>query len=161
MKVIECPNTFLSVGQTSLFLGGGISRCPDWQADMIRRLQHVDDRNSELLLINPRRHNFNIDDAETTRFQISWEYQHIKRSSAMLFWFPSETLCPITLYELGAMSATNKPIFVGCHPSYVRKLDVEVQMSLSRPEVRVVDSLSDLAASVIDWNDNLQRMLDK
>jgi hypothetical protein len=67
------------------------------------------------------------------------------------FWFPKETLCPITLYELGKQSASNKPIFVGVHPEYARRRDVEIQTQLIRPEVKIVYSLEDLAQEIKIW----------
>jgi len=43
-----------------------------------------------------------------------------------LIGFPCETLCPITLYELGTWSIlsqqTGAKLFVGCHPEYKRKV---------------------------------------
>jgi len=67
------------------------------------------------------------------------------------FWFPQETLCPIVLYELGAWSKTNKPIFVGVHPEYKRRQDVEIQTKLARPEVKIVFSLENLAKQIRDF----------
>ena len=72
----------------------------------------------------------------------------LQMADAILFWFCSETLQPITLYELGAWSMSNKPLFVGVHPAYLRSLDVIVQTRLTRPEIHVVDSLQALAAQV-------------
>jgi len=54
-------------------------------------------------------------------------------------------LCPITLYELGTWLMTDKPLFVGVHPAYARRLDVEIQTRLVRPEVKIVYSLAALA----------------
>ena len=88
-----------------------------------------------------------IDRADSTIAvaQIEWEHRHLHRADALLFWFPCETLCPIALYELGAWSMTGKPLCVGTHPDYPRRLDVEVQTRLARPDIRVVSSLEDLA----------------
>src|SRR5207302_501959 len=83
--------------------------------------------------------------------QIAWEYHHLRQADAVLFWFPCETLCPITLYELGAMSMTAKPLFVGAHPVYPRRHDVEIQLRLARPEVAVVYDLAQLARLVRRW----------
>ena len=38
-KYIECPKMW---GSPSLFTGGGISGCPDWQAQLVRELKDVD-----------------------------------------------------------------------------------------------------------------------
>lgn len=144
MKYVESPNI---LGK-SIFLAGGITDCPDWQSDMVEKLSQT-----TLTLINPRRKNFPIHDPNAAEFQIKWERDHLVKADAILFWFPSETLCPIVLYELGAWSMTTKPIFVGIDPKYQRRQDVEIQTSLVRPDtVKIVYSLQDLADQVIRWD---------
>lgn len=92
-------------------------------------------------------------DPNTADAQIRWEHHHLNTASAILFWFPCETLCPIVLYELGAWSYRNiKPLFVGTHPDYQRRQDVVIQTHLVRPEITVVFSLDDLAEQVIAWS---------
>lgn len=143
MKYIEAPDEFLGE-ETSLFLAGGISGCPDWQQEVVKELQ-----DESITLLNPRRKRFPIEDPTAAREQIQWEYQHLRKASLISFWFPRETLCPIVLYELGAWSMTAKPILVGVHPAYQRRLDVEIQTRLSRPEVEIVDTIQDLARQII------------
>ena len=41
-------------------------------------------------------------------------------------------------------------LFVGIHPEYKRKMDVEIQTALVRPEVTVVYSVEDLADQVYE-----------
>ena len=127
----------------SIFLAGGITNCPDWQQEMRSLLQDTD-----LILFNPRRAHFPIDDPGAAQEQIEWEHDHLKAADAILFWFPCETLCPIVLYELGAWSMTNKLIFVGVHPDYKRRQDVEIQTYLTRPKVDICYTLEDLADAV-------------
>ena len=131
----------------AVFLAGGISGCADWQSEMMELLDET-----ALTLLNPRRADFPMDDPTAARTQIAWEYRHLQAADAALFWFPCETLCPITLFELGAWSRSDKPLFVGTHPDYQRRLDVIVQLSLARPEVAVVDTLGALAAQVRAWD---------
>lgn len=145
MKVFEAPQEYQG-GGVSLFLGGGITGCPDWQADIIYRL-----RNTELILLNPRRSNFPINDPEAALEQVPWEFRHLRKSTANIFWFAKETICPIVLYELGAHSIGDKPLFVGTHPDYARRLDVELQTKLARPEIEVVHSLESIEAQIREW----------
>lgn len=140
MKYVEAPKRHWYSGNTSVFLAGGISNCPNWQIELVNKLKDTD-----LFFLNPRRHNFPMGDKEEGMKQIKWEFAHIKRADMISFWFPKETLCPITLFELGACSMMDKPIFVGCHPDYKRRFDVEIQLELRRPEVEIVYSLDDLA----------------
>src|SRR5688572_30707591 len=120
-----------------LFLAGGISNCPPWQGDLAGRLAP---ELSTWTLLDPRRE-VPPEDDEQVAAQIEWEHRHLQRAEAVLFWFPEETLCPITLYELGKMSMTRKRLFVGVHPGYKRRRDVVHQLRLVRPEVTVVDRL--------------------
>lgn len=139
MKQIKCPDTLSLVdhGAPTVFLAGGITCCPDWQAEIMDMLKFHD-----LRLLNPRRDDFDYNDSAMAKRQIEWEYRHLRMCSTVLFWFPEETLCPITLFELGVYSDCN--IVVGCHPNYARKFDIVKQLSLIRPDIKVVFSLSDL-----------------
>lgn len=149
MNLIECPNTAnLSKEDVRVFLGGGISNCPDWQAEMIGRFVDMD---SKFTLMNPRRASFDVSSVADSDFQIEWEYFHLSAADAVIFWFPYNTLCPITLYELGVHAAMDTTIFVGCHPAYPRKFDVEKQLSLIRPDVTVHDNFAPLVQDVKDW----------
>ena len=143
MKYIESPQIY-NGRKKSLFLAGGITNCPDWQELMRKALKDTD-----IVLLNPRRYNFPIDDPNAAQTQIRWEYNHLREASMILFWFPKETLCPIVLYELGAWSMTDKKIFVGVHPEYERKQDVEIQTRLVRREVKTVYDLGTLSEQVI------------
>jgi hypothetical protein len=131
----------------SLFLAGGISGTFDWQADVIARLADL-----PLVLLNPRRKNFPMGDPSAAPAQIEWEFRHLRRATAVLFWFPPETLCPIALYELGGRASVREQIlFVGAHSDYQRRLDIEVQLRLARPEVTVVSDVALLAEQVRNW----------
>jgi len=144
MHYLESPTELITNGIFDkchkVFLAGGITDCPDWQQEMRELLS-----NENLTLFNPRRANFPIHDHSAARAQIAWEHHMLREADAILFWFPEETLCPIALYELGAWSMTAKPISVGVHPNYQRGQDVKIQTFLSRPDVKVVFSLPDLA----------------
>ena len=40
---------------------------------------------------------------------------------------------------------TKKPIYIGVHPEYKRRIDIEIQTSLVRPDIKIVYSLVELA----------------
>jgi Nucleoside 2-deoxyribosyltransferase like len=144
MRAVQCPaEAEPRDGERSLFLAGGISNCPDWQSELLELLSDTD-----WLLINPRREDFDSSNPAMTEAQIAWEHRHLRLATAIAFWFPPQTLCPITLYELGAWSMTQKPLFIGVDPQYKRRLDVLEQTRLVRPDVRIVDSLEGLAAQL-------------
>ncbi len=127
----------------SLFMAGGITDCPDWQAEFYKMMS-----NERIVLFNPRRENFPIHDPSASKAQIAWEFDHMKRADMISFWFPAETLCPIELFELGRWSWTDKTIFVGTDPEYERRRDVIIQLDLARPDVKVASSLKSLVDQV-------------
>ena len=120
--------------------------CPDWQKGFVNEL-----KDTNLILLNPRRDYFDLNDVKMSISQIKWEYVYLEKADAVSFWFPKETLCPITLYELGKMSALNKKIFVGIDPNYKRLTDIVIQTGLIRPEVNIKFDLKDLANQIKQW----------
>lgn len=44
-----------------------------------------------------------------------------------------------------------RPLFVGTHPQYQRKVDVSIQTELAYPQVKVRESLDDVLDDVIAW----------
>lgn len=132
-----------SLSRPSIFLAGGITGCPDWQADMVAMLDPLD-----VLLINPRRSEWDIDDPYAAEAQIKWEHKMLRYADEILFWFPKETLCPITLYELGFWTGQRKKITIGCDPGYARIQDIDIQTKLINNKIRIVHSLNGLADMV-------------
>lgn len=149
-RYVTCPTRYQAdVRRTSIFLAGGITGCPDWQAQIAEtplcRQYRVD-------LLNPRRTTFDVNNAAATVEQIKWEYDHLAAADAILFWFCADTIQPIALLELGAWSRSSKPLFVGVNPLYSRKVDVIEQLKLARPDVRVcLDGLAALTWQVEHW----------
>lgn len=136
MQEIFAPARGLNLsGRKCLFLAGGITGCPDWQRTAANML-HVFGSN-ELAVLNPRRADFPMGDRMAGVQQIEWEHAALARADMVVFWFPRETLCPITLYELGVQNSGTKRLVVGVHAKYGRKLDVQAQTRLARPEVHV------------------------
>lgn len=145
MRYIECPEVYEGK-EKSIFLAGGITNCLIWQSDLVRLLE-----NTNLTILNPRRKHFPTDNLDIEEEQINWEYNHLAKASAVSFWFPRETLCPITLYELGKQIISKKPIFIGIHPDYQRKKDVEIQTRLVRSEIKIIYSLKNLSKQTKSW----------
>ncbi|HYE17931.1 MAG TPA: nucleoside 2-deoxyribosyltransferase domain-containing protein [Tepidisphaeraceae bacterium] len=143
MRYIEAPNEVSELGGRSVFLAGGISGCDDWQTRLVALLADTD-----LTLLNPRRRDFPMDDPTAAEGQIAWEFRHLRAAWGRVFWFPPQTLCPITLFELGGACQSDRPLLVGTHPDYQRRQDVIIQLRLARPGVTVVHTLEALAEQV-------------
>jgi len=135
MQVITAPDDAVP-HHTTLFLAGGITNCPDWQADTLHHLKDL-----PITVYNPRRPNFPIKDPLAAEKQILWEYRALCASDVISFWFCAETLNPIVLFELGSWLRSPKPLFIGCHPGYSRIKDVVIQTGLVRPKQVVTVSV--------------------
>lgn len=147
--IIESPNEVYSLKNNrskKLFLAGGISNCPDWQSEIIKLLEPIE----ELTVYNPRRKNFPIDNPNAAEEQITWEYNHLRDADIIVFWFSRGSLNPIVLYELGRWgNSSSKPIVIGLDPEYERQNDVIIQTLLSRgPDIQFVFCLEDVVNAV-------------
>lgn len=143
MEVVVSPSPLPA--HIDLFVAGGISNCPDWQNSILNLL-----RFTRGTAVNPRRPGDLAKTGEEAAKQISWEHSALSRAKSVLFWFPQESLGPISLLELGAaMMRPEQVLFVGTHPNYARRFDVVQQLSLQRPDVVTVhDNLTSLAREV-------------
>jgi len=141
MLYIEAPN-YVDTDKQSLFLAGGIFNCPPWQNEILPKLETLD-----IAVFNPRRNVFPTE-KNVAMEQTMWEHTYLRKASVISFWFCKETLCPITLYELGAWTMTNKPLIVGVDPKYQRRTDVKIQTRLTRPEIQIVYSLNELLLQI-------------
>lgn len=133
MKLIIAPEYYDSSNSSlpSVFLGGGITNVKLWQDDLIQELSELN-----CVVFNPRRKIFDINDPAQSEIQILWEHKYLMESQIVIFYFSSETLCPITLFELGARLMSNRggyeqSIYIYCEPTYQRKFDVEFQTKLA------------------------------
>lgn len=129
---IQAPDDVSLASQsTRIFLAGGISNCPVWQDEIIKfiNIEKYD-------LINPRRRNDFESYGDIAAEQIAWEHNAFKHINACIFWFPSETLCPITLLELGKQLSyvgqenIKRPLIIGWDPEYKRSFDLSQQIML-------------------------------
>jgi hypothetical protein len=155
MKYVEAPNEVYGVEyafRKKLFLAGGITNCPDWQSDFVKFFSK--EKNADKYVVyNPRRKNFPIEDPNASDEQIAWEYDKLKNSDVILFWFSKGSLNPIVLYELGRWGNSDilkrKQIFVGIDPGYERTQDVIIQTKLSHgPDFKFFDNLKQLSRDI-------------
>lgn len=150
MKIVQAPEMAEIDGPT-LFLAGGITGCPDWQDVLIKMLGNL-----PITIFNPRRSNWNPAEMEAFR-QITWEHHYLRAVDAVSFWFPKETLCPITLFEYGKiLTHPNKAMFVAVHPDYQRKVDISCQTLLERPDLEIGTNLNHLALKIQEWSNFVQ-----
>ena len=141
MKIIEAPNLYIpAADEVSVFLAGGISNCPDWQSEVIALLENFDstNRDSKLVVYNPRRANFDVNDKSASVNQITWEFMYLERCDifSMLF-VKSESPQPICFYELGRNLQRHMSV-VSVETGFSRGFDVFAQIDLAtRGELKV------------------------
>ena len=145
MNIIQSPDrcSYTALyGGGSLFLAGGISGCFNWQEYVCNQLveQYKPDR--RVHIFNPRRVGNLAKEGDEALAQIKWEHDYLDLVSYISFWFPKETACPITLFELGkycqilesdygdSWLSCNDDLIIGMDPNYPRRFDVEAQMKL-------------------------------
>lgn len=137
----------------AVFLAGGITACPDWQAEATNMFVAAGE---PMVIFNPRRSDFPIDKPEESETQVRWEHWHLHAPGALtMMWFPAcdpaRTTQPIALFELGAALGEHRPLLVGADPSYPRVTDVRLQVHLVMPGLKVHSRLSDLVAATTAW----------
>lgn len=142
MNYVEAPQRYAGAGP-SVFLAGGITGCPDWQALATARLLAYAD------VLNPRRSEYVASDKEYAQ-QVEWEFRNLRIADLILFWFPAGAIQPIALFELGAFASSRKPIVVGADPGYPRRTDVLLQLGHARPGLAVHSNLESTIGAAAD-----------
>ena len=134
MRVIQAPNEDNIFGKLEffVFLAGGITNCQNWQDKVIERLQDSYECD-DLVIFNPRRDDFDVTDKEASYKQIKWERKNLLRCDLVSYFFDaSESVQPITLYELGKYGDIKHiPPIITIVDGYKRQDDVLIQTALS------------------------------
>lgn len=136
MQVIIAPSEVKAQFETKIFLAGGISKCPDWQSQVLDGFKGLD-----ITVFNPRRLEFDLSDHEASRKQIIWEFNRLEEANFFTMYFcNSESDQPICMYELGRniirfqnrfpLDWPNR-IIVSVEEGYKRSNDVFIQTSLA------------------------------
>ena len=151
MKVFTAPEEGirLKIDEIAVFLAGGICNCPDWQKEVINQLKTIEENGedlSHLVVFNPRRENFPIDDPSASGVQIKWEFDMLNRAKIFSMYFcnsPSDQ--PICMYELGRnlMKHSKELVVITVEEGYCRKNDVIIQTELATMSNDVVHVVND------------------
>lgn len=161
MRLVTVPEPIPIRGiSPSVFLAGGITRCPQWQDEVIEGLIHDEDGAiAGGTIFNPRRRNFPIGDPDAAREQIAWEFHALHVADVFSMWFSdADSDQPICMYELGRYVAireseiprTLETVVIGVEPGYRREQDVRIQIELINHDLasRISDNLEDHVQSI-------------
>lgn len=148
-EIVQAPSEIKSDDGIKLFIAGGISNCPQWQDQLIKKLIN-DSRliypNKKIILINPR-----CEDCPLEEPQTKWEYKKLRKSDIIIFWFSIGSLNPIALFEYGSyIKSRSKKIIVGCDPDYLRKNAVIIQTKLVHPKFKVNENFDDFYNEIVE-----------
>lgn len=142
MRVITAPEKYIRhPNDITVFLAGGITNCWEWQDKVIELLNEKNLDN--LVIFNPRRKNFPINDTNAAEEQIMWEFNMLEQCNIFSMYFcAGESDQPICMYELGRnicrmQMRFPKPddwldrIIITTEDGYKRKHDVYMQSALA------------------------------
>ena len=140
MKVIVAPEIYQPTdNEISVFLAGGICNCANWQDDILLRLAHMD--TDKLVVFNPRRENFPINDPNASYQQIEWEFKALEKADIFSMYFASGVSDqPICMYELGRNLVRMQDrhpkdwtsrLIISVEHDYLRRQDVLIQTELA------------------------------
>ena len=141
MRVITAPEPLdIRDDEIAIFLAGGITDCLKWQAEIIRELESTAS-DTKIVLLNPRRDKFPINDPDAAEEQITWEFEALERMDIFSMYFCSSTSDqPICMYELGRNICRMQMRFptdwlnrivVSTESAYKRFRDVVIQTELA------------------------------
>ena len=141
MRVIEAPCYYEPFDKdVSVFLAGGITNCRDWQWEAIKKIEDNHSYDS-LVILNPRRDNFPMNNKLAGYQQILWEFEMIEKCDIFSMYFvSSDSDQPICMYELGRniseikneyMGTWGHRIIVSVEKGYKREQDVLIQTRLA------------------------------
>lgn len=143
MRYLEPPNYLnLSEYTKSVFLAGSVGSKENWREDLGARITDE----SDLMIFSPYVKNFDnkkISEQELTE----WENYHLNKASIVVFWFSWETFAPISLLELGLH--INKNLVVGCDLDYLKRDNLEIQLSIHRPDLKIAYDLKDVLKEIL------------
>jgi hypothetical protein len=130
----------------SIFLAGTIDmgNSVDWQENTIGLINSLTNRYYNIF--NPRRSDWDSSweqSYENPQFyqQVNWELNAIKSADYVLVYFASGSQSPITLLELGILTATPEKVSVVCEEGFWRKGNVDIVCDIyDIPMFKSIDS---------------------
>lgn len=128
MTVFYPPHDLPTNNKINLFLAGSIElgNAIDWQNKVINDLNNYD-----INILNPRRLDFDSSQEQSINNdyfykQVTWELNGLDIADIIIYYFDPNGKAPITLYELGLHSKSNKTMLICCPDGFWRKGNIEI-----------------------------------
>lgn len=143
MRIITAPESYIrQPNDITVFLAGGITNCWEWQNKVIEMLQNEKEVSLDnLVIFNPRRKDFPINDPNASEEQIKWEFNMLEQCDIFSMYFcAGESDQPICMYELGRNicrmqmrfpTTFMNRIVISVEDGYKRAKDVAIQGRLA------------------------------
>lgn len=160
-RIIEAPKSYyLSQalpGEVRVFLAGGIMNVPNWQKQVCDVLMDKF-ADKPLVIFNPRRENYPMNDPAEALTQIKWEFDMLDKSQIFSMFFSAGfSDQPICMFEYGKFleRATengwdyNKRFVVTAEKDYRRYQDVVIQTCLADRDIKVNTTLQEHIDDII------------
>jgi hypothetical protein len=134
-----------------LFISG--YKGSNWREPLFKGLE-----NEEIVIFDPV-HWLQGMGTDNIQEWLEWNFNHIRLSTEILFWISGKVDNMLTLLEVGHFSDKRIPIYMGCDSDYERKNELEIQMKLIRPKLKVVYDLNELVQQVREGDKTSKKMV--
>lgn len=159
MRVITAPEKYIrQPNDITVFLAGGITNCWEWQDKVIELLEKENLDN--LVIFNPRRKDFSINDLNATYEQIKWEFDMLEQCDIFSMYFcAGESDQPICMYELGRNICRMQMRFptdwsmrliITSEYNYKRAKDVSIQTMLATDCITINSNIAQHIDNIIE-----------
>lgn len=138
-----------------IFLAGGITGCRDWQKECVEWLDEIlyNDNERNVLVYNPRRDIWDMNNPSATYQQIKWEFRNLEKMDifSMYFCTSDTSVGPMCFYELGRYicrmqmrfpNSWQKRIIISTDKGYSRADDVCYQTMFAGDGIRINENVT-------------------
>lgn len=159
MRVITAPEKYIrQPNDITVFLAGGITNCWEWQDKVIELLEK--ENLEHLVVFNPRRKDFPINDPNASYEQIKWEFDMLEQCNIFSMYFcAGESDQPICMYELGRNICRmqmrfptdwNMRLIITSEYNYKRAKDVSIQTMLATDYITINSNIAQHIDNIIE-----------
>lgn len=143
-----------------IFLAGPIQGAPDWQSKAIEIIHTI---NPLVLIANPRRPLFPIDNENAFDEQVDWETKYLNKAGEnglILFWLAKETeiipgraYAQTTRWELATWKERHVvhgvKLVIGIEEGFLGEKYIRKMLTKENPDIQVLNSLEEICKTAL------------